>query len=156
MEPSQREEGLRRARQLLAQHLNERQLQEYERSGTITVVRRGPIKPMLLRLLVLVLLTVGVATAFVVGGSPATAIFMAVEILVFLPVLAPPFVIACSWRRTWRIDPETGPRLLWRRKWLEFCVRVDADLPRADQVLAYKNILEANEAYFLRRANGRF
>ena len=149
------EDAIRRADELLAEHLSEEQRQEYGRSGTITVVRRGPIKAMVVRLLLFVVSAVGVGTGFVLKGSPATAVLMAVEILVFLRVLAPPFIIACSWRRTWRIDPDTGPKLLWRRKWLEFCVRIAAELPRPDQILAYKNIIEANEGYFLRKANAR-
>jgi hypothetical protein len=150
------EEGIRRAGVLLAEHLNEEQRQEYERSGTITVVRRGPIKAMLVRLVLFVILAAGVGAGFALQGSPATTVFMAVEILVFLPVLAPPFVIASTWRRTWKIDPDTGPELLWRRKRVEFCVRIAAELPRPDQILAYKNIIEANEGYFLRKANLKF
>jgi hypothetical protein len=30
---------------------------------------------------------------------------------------------------------------------------VRADVPEADRVLAFKNVLEANERYFLRKAN---
>ncbi len=151
----QREEGDRRAGELLDAHLDEEQRREWLRTRSVTVVKRGPVRGLALRHGVLFFLAVAAATAFIALGHPEAAVLLVVVGLVFLPVLLPPALIAFSWRRKWKIDPDHGPRLLGRRGALEFCVRIEGDLPPADRVLAYKNILESNERHFLETANAR-
>jgi len=146
-----------RATALLLSHLTPAQAREYEETGSVSIVKTGRIGPLLRKHLFLAILAATVAAALAASGNRVAAGFTPLPaILALLPLFAPSFLIACSRSRTWRIDPVSGPRLLVRRRRVYFCVRIEQALPSADRILAYKNILEANEAYFLRRANGRF
>jgi hypothetical protein len=137
----------RRAARLLSAHLDAAQLDEYRRGGVVTVERRGPVASVLARNGALALLAAAAAASLPLALGPALVI------LVALPLLAPAFLIACWPRRVWRIDPERGPQLVGRRVRVDFCVRFDEPLPSADRILAFKNLLEAAEAHFLRTAN---
>jgi hypothetical protein len=146
-----------RAAALLREHLTAAQAREYDVTGTVSIVKRGRIAPIFWRRVLLALLAAAAAVALATSGDRVAVGFSPLAgILIVLPLLSPSFLVACSRRRTWRIDPVSGPRLLVRRKRVSFCVRIDDELPAADRLLAYKNILESNEAYFLKRANGRF
>lgn len=146
-----------RAAALLRGHLTAAQAREYEATGTVSIVKRGRIARIFWKHVGLSLAAATAAVALATSGHRVAVGFSPLAaMLAVLPFLSPSFLIACSRRRTWRIDPVSGPRLLIRRKRILFCVRIDDELPSADRVLAYKNILEANEAYFLQRANGRF
>jgi hypothetical protein len=131
----------------LLAHLDAAQRDDYQRGGVVTVERRGPVLGVLACNGTLSLLAAAAAASLPLVLDPALAI------LVLLPMLAPAFLIACWPRRVWLIDPEHGPQLLGRRVRVDFCVRFDEPLPSADRVLAWKNILETNEAHFLRTAN---
>jgi hypothetical protein len=156
------QEGLAqaRARALLLDHLTAEQRREYEATGSFAVVKRGAVwawcvwKHLLVQaaLLALVALTVSRAGG---GASGAAGVVLAVA-MVLVPRWWRGFRIAFSRQRTWRIDPVAAPCLEIRRRRVDFCVRIDAALPSADQMLAYKNLLELNEPYFLRKANARF
>lgn len=141
------DEAHRRAAELLASHLTDAQRREYEREGAVTIERRGPVATLVVRQVCAVALAAIAAAALPLARTPALLV------LVLLPVLTPSFAIACLPRRRWRIDPEQGPQLVWRRVRVGFCVSIDAELPAADRVLAYKNVLQGNEAHFLRKAN---
>jgi hypothetical protein len=157
MTSRQSADAARRSEALLAEHLTPEQRREYEATGTVTVVKHGPIRPILGRYALMVLIAALIAVACTLSGyRAAAALSRVLVVLTVLPFFAPTFLIACSRKRTWRIDPEMGPKLLVRRKRVDFCVRIDAALPSADRILAYKNIIEANEPYFLRKANARF
>ncbi len=146
-----------RAEALLLEHLTPAQAREYEETGNVSVVKTGRILSILRKHVLLSLLAAAVAVALAASGNRMAAGFTPLPaILAVLPFFSPAFVIACSGLRTWRIDPASGPRLLIRRRRMYFCVRIDRALPNADRILAYKNILESNEAYFLKTANGRF
>ena len=146
-----------RAEALLREHLTAAQRREYEATGTISIVRKGRISRIFWKHVILAVVAAVTALALGASGNRVAVGFSPLAAMVaVLPFLSPSFLIACSRLRTWRIDPVSGPRLLVRRKRIHFCVRIDDELPSADRVLAYKNILEANEAYFLQRANGRY
>jgi hypothetical protein len=146
-----------RAAALLLEHLTPAQAREYEETGSVSIVKTGLIGPVLRRHLLLAGLAATAAIALAASGDRVAVGFTPLPaILTLLPLFAPSFLIACSRSRTWRIDAMSGPRLLVGRRRMYFCVRIDQALPSADRILAYKNILEANEAYFLRKANGRF
>jgi len=146
-----------RAAALLREHLTASQAREYEAMGTVSVVKTGRIAAILRKHALLAGVAAAASLALAASGDRVAMGFSPLAaILAVLPFLSPSFLIACSKLRTWRIDPISGPRLLIRRKRIHFCVRIEDELPSADRVLAYKNILEANEAYFLQRANGRF
>lgn len=146
-----------RAAVLLRDHLTPRQAREYDATGTVSVVKTGRIAVIFWRHLLFAALAAAAAVAFAASGDRVAVGFCPLAaVLAVLPLLSPTFLIACARLRTWRIDPVSGPRLQLRRRRIHFCVRIDDELPGADRILAYKNILEANEAYFLRKANGRF
>jgi hypothetical protein len=152
-----REAAEARAAALLLQHLTPAQAREYEATGNVTLVKTGRIAPILLKHALLVLLAVAAAIGLATSGDPVVTGFSPLPaILALLPFFSSSFLIACSRVRTWRIDPVSGPRLVIGRRRIYFCVRIDGALPASDRILAYKNILEANETYFLRRANGRW
>jgi hypothetical protein len=145
--PREPDDAARRAERLLSAHLEPAQLDEYRRGGVVTIERRGPVPGVLARNGALSLLAAAAAASLPLTLDPALVI------LVLLPLLAPAFLVACWRRRVWRIDPERGPQLLGRHVRVDFCVRFDEPLPGADRILAFKNILEASEAHFLRTAN---
>jgi hypothetical protein len=146
-----------RAATLLLEHLTPAQAREYEETGNVSIVKTGRITSILRRHLLLALLAGAAAVALALSGNRVAAGFSPLPaMLALVPFFSPSFLIACSRLRTWRIDPISGPRLLIRRRRMYFCVRIDEALPSADRILAYKNILESNEAYFLKTANGRF
>jgi hypothetical protein len=145
-----------RAVALLLQHLTPAQAREYEATGNVSLVKTGRIGPILLKHALLVLLAAAVAVALAISSDPVLTGFSPLPaMLALLPFFSSSFLIACARVRTWRIDPVAGPRLFIGRRRISFCVRIEGSLPSGDRILAYKNILEANEAYFLRRANGR-
>jgi hypothetical protein len=143
-----------RAEALLLEHLTPQQRVEYEQRGAITVVKEGVIWKILLRHIFFLLLLV--LPAIRIGSARALAGVLVTVAVALFPIWFPGFVVACSRRRTWRIEPSASPKLEVRGKQIDFCVRIDDALPGADRVLAYKNILEANESHFLRKANARF
>ncbi len=154
MSPRQGSSAQERAEALLLEHLTSEQRREYAERGAITVVKEGVIWRTLLRhvffLFLLVLPAIRMGSARTLAGVLVTAA------VALFPVWFPGFLVACSRRRTWRIDSSASPKLLVHGKQIDFCVRIDDALPGADRVLAYKNILEANEPHFLRKANARF
>jgi hypothetical protein len=148
-----------RARALLLEHLTPEQRREYEATGSFAVRKRGGVwawcvwKNLLVQTALIPLVAL---TAFRVGGGAPAAIGVVLALsAALLPKWGRGLRVALSRRRTWRIDHAGSPSLEIRRKRIDFCVRLDATLPGADQMLAYKNILETNERYFLRKANAR-
>ena len=142
-----------RARALLLDHLTPAERREWEVEGRITVLKRGVVWPLLVRhLVVAAVLALGLA---VPGVRIFSALLLPMLTIGLLPIWLPGFVIACSRRRTWVLSPWASPELRTRRKRFSFCVRLVEELPGPDRVLAWKNLLEANEAYFLRTANVR-
>ncbi len=136
-----------RAEALLTRHLTEEQREEYARDGVVTVVTRGWLVGVVLRQAALAALAMTAAVLLPLALAPALVL------LVMLPILTPSFLIGCLRRRVWRIDPDRGPRLVMRRFQVEFCVGFLDMLPAADRILAFKNVLQANEGLFLRKAN---
>ncbi len=157
MEPSHGRPAAERSEALLLAHLSAEQRREYAASGTITVVKQGVIWRTVLSFgaVALILAALAVLGRIVRGLEGATALaavgFIA-AIALFL-VWIPPLAIACTGRRVWRLGTCQRPTLVIRSRRIEFCVRVQADLPAADRILACKNVLEGNERYFLRKAN---
>ncbi len=151
-----REEGSsRRAEVLLFEHLDPAQRSAYRSTKNVRVVKDGVIWNVVLRYAILALLPVA---GFAVPGSGAwAALSVLVVLLAFLSIQAPSLRIACCRHRVWEITGQDAPRLYLggRARPIRFCVQLDADLPPADRMLAYKNILEVNESYFLRKANAR-
>lgn len=143
-----------RAEALLLEHLTPEQRREYQEQGVITVVKEGIIWRILLRHLLILLLLI--LPAIRIGSARSLVGVMITIVVALFPIWFPGLVVACSRRRIWRLDPTTSPKLQVHGKLIDFCVRVDGPMPGADRVLAYKNILEANEPYFLRKANARF
>jgi len=148
-----------RARALLLGHLTPEQRRAYDATGCFSVAKRGSVwawciwKNLFVQGALLALVAI---TALRAGGGAPGAIGI---VLALSAGLFPKWVrglrVALSRRRTWRIDHAGAPWLDVRRRRVDFCVRLEAALPAADQMLAYKNILETNERYFLRKANAR-
>ncbi len=141
----------RRARDLLLAHLSPEQRVAYLAGEPIRVVKRGIVWSVVLRdALVLVPVLAGLA----LPGWRMAAILMTLTLLVgLLPLWGAAFMIACSRRREWRIGPWAAPELRVRGYRIGFCVRFDEELPAGDRVLAWKNVIEGSEPYFLRTAN---
>jgi hypothetical protein len=150
------DQAARKAEALLLEHLSPEQLRSYREKGSISVVRRGVLWPMVGKYAAVLLLP---ALGFWLPGSAAGAavalLMLLIFLLVFLSIGAPSLRIACSRRRTWEIGARESPKLELGGQEVRFCVRFDMDMPSADRMLAYKNILESDEPYFLRRANVR-
>lgn len=157
MDPSHGRRAGARSEALLLAHLNRGQRREYEASGTITIVKRGVIWRTVLSFVAIALVVAAVAlVGRIVPGLEAALALAAtafiVAIALFL-VWIPPLAIACTRRRVWRLGVGRRPALVIRSRRIEFCVRVEGDVPEADRLLACKNVLEGNERYFLRKAN---
>jgi hypothetical protein len=146
-----------RSRALLLSHLTEEQRGDLEVSGTFRIVKDGvqwrtvlsciPVPGLLVGLGVLGPSIPGLEVATMVAGVGIA--FLVASFLFWIPPLA----IACTRRRVWILGPGRRPALLCGARRIEFCVRVRGDVPDGDRVLAYKNVLDANERYFLRKAN---
>ncbi len=146
-----------RAEALLFAHLTDEQRREYQASRTITVVKEGIIWRTALGYAVVAL---GVVALALVGRRiPSLEALTVVAALVLVAAIAlflvwiPPLAVACTRRRVWIVGAGRRPVLVMGARRIQFCVRVDGDVPDADRVLAYKNVLEGNERYFLRKAN---
>jgi hypothetical protein len=146
-----------RSEALLLANLSDVQRREYLDRGTITVVKDGVIRGTLARygaaaFLIGVLAVVGRTAPHLEAAAVLAAIAFIVALSSFL-VWLPPLAIACTRRRVWILGADRRPTLVVHGRRIPFCVRVEADLPEADRVLAFKNAIEGNERYFLRRAN---
>jgi hypothetical protein len=149
--PSERSEAL------LLGHLSPDQRREYRAGGSFTIVKHGVIwRTVATYAAAAVALGVlAIAGRLVPGLSGATVVagiaFVA-AIASFL-VWIPPLAIACTTRRVWVVGWGRRPLLRVRGRTIVFCVRVRADVPEPDRLLAFKNAIEGAERYFLRRAN---
>jgi hypothetical protein len=146
-----------RSEALLLATLSDAQRREYLERGTITVVKRGLIRRTLARygataFLIVALAVVGRTVPHLEVAAVLAAIAFIVALSSFL-VWLPPLAIACTRRRVWILGVDRRPTLVVHGRRIPFCVRVQADVPEADRVLALKNAIEGNERYFLRRAN---
>jgi len=141
-----------RAEELLAAHLTASQRAEYAAMGRITVVKRGFVWSILLRQVALVL---PLAALLVTGGWRMAILLLALFVVTLAPFWLPRFAMASARRREWIISARTNPTLVARGRKVRFCVGFTEALPDADRVLAWKNLVEVSEAYFLRKANVR-
>lgn len=146
-----------RAEALLLAHLTAEQRSEYGRLGTVTVVKRGLVWR---TILTYAAFAVGVVALAVIGttvpGLELAAVVASVAVVTTIVTFLfwlPPLAIACTRRRVWRLSADRKPALVLGSRRIEFCVRVAEDVPRADRLLAFKNAIEGNERYFLRKAN---
>jgi hypothetical protein len=146
-----------RAEALLLAHLTAEQRLEYETRRTITIVREGVIWRTVLcyaaaALALALLAVVGRLVPALEGATIVAAVGFVAALGTFL-VWIPPLAIACTRRRVWVVGAGRRPTLTVGGRRIAFCVFVRSDVPEADRVLAFKNVLEANERYFLRKAN---
>jgi hypothetical protein len=146
-----------RAEALLLAHLTPEQRVEYQFHGTVTIVREGVLWGTVCWYAAAALAMVALGLAgWVVPALQAATVLAAVAfvsaIATFL-VWIPPLAIASARRRVWVLAARRRPTLTVGRRRILFCVFVKADVPDADRILALKNVLEANERYFLRKAN---
>jgi hypothetical protein len=155
--PARRGSGAERAEALLLAHLTPGQRDEYQTRRTITVVREGILwRTVAWYAAALVALTalalVGRIVPALEGATIVAAIGFVAALGTFL-VWIPPLAIAFTRRRVWVLGAGRRPTLAIGGRRIAFCVFVRADVPEADRVLAFKNVLEGNERYFLRKAN---
>jgi len=146
-----------RSEALLLAHLSADQQREYGASGTVTVVKEGVIWRAVLSFAAgaFVLATLAIAGRIVPGleGATALAALGFVTALGMFLVWIPPLAVACTRRRVWILARGRRPALVIGSRRIEFCVNVRGDVPDGDRILAFKNVLEADERYFLRKAN---
>jgi len=141
-----------RAEELLASHLTSSQRAEYAAIGRITVVKRGFVWSILLRQVAVLL---PLAALLATGGWRTAILLVALFVVTLAPFWLPRFAMASARRREWIISARTNPVLLARGRKIRFCVGFREALPDADRVLAWKNLVELSEGYFLRKANVR-
>lgn len=145
------DEAQARAERLLAAHLTSRQRAEYASTGRISIVKRGLVWGILLRQLLVVL---PFAPLLALPASRTVGLFLLAAVAIALaPFWISRFALASTRRRRWVISGRSAPVLLARGRATRFCVRFTEELPAADRVLAWKNLLELDEARFLRTAN---
>jgi len=146
-----------RSEALLLAHLSDAQRRQYLTHGTFTIVKQGVIRRTLARyaastVVIAALAVAGKTVPHLEAAVVAAAIGFIIAISSFL-VWLPPLAIACTRRRVWILGADRRPMLVVHGRRIPFCVRVQGDVPEADRVLAFKNAIEGNERYFLRRAN---
>jgi hypothetical protein len=150
-------EAEERSEALLVSHLTSAQEREYRASRTFTVVKEGVVWRTVLGycaipVVLTVLAVVGATVPRLEAATIAAGIGFVFVIASFL-LWIPPLMVACTRRRIWILGLGRKPALVFGSRRIAFCVRVEADVPEADRVLAFKNVLEGNERYFLRKAN---
>ena len=144
------EEARRRAEALLAAHLTPRQRAEWTATGRISVVRRGVLWGLVLpRAAVLVPIALLVAS----HAWRPVGLLLLVAVAVLAPFWFPRLALATARRRTWLVSGRAPPLLRVRGRLVRFCVRFTEELPEADRVVAWKNLVELGEARLLEVAN---
>ncbi len=142
-----------RAEQLLDAHLSPDQRSEWSAVGRITVVKHGFVWSIVLRELSKVL---PLLALLAVPGWRVVAFILFVAILVgSKPFWVPRFSLAMARRREWVVSPHASPVAIVRGREVRFCALFREQLPAADRVLAWKQLLEVSEAHFLKKANIR-
>jgi hypothetical protein len=142
-----------RAEELLAAHLTPAQRAEWAERARITIVKRGVIWSILLRDLAMALPLAGLLA---MAGWRLEAFLLAAVIAVALsPFWLRRFVVASARRREWVISARASPIVRVRGRTTRFCAVFRENLPAADRVLAWKQVLELSEGHFLRKANVR-
>lgn len=140
-----------RAEELLASHLTPHERAEYAATGRLLIVKRGLVWSILLRQLAVVL---PLAPLLAVPASRAAALVLLATIVIALaPFWVSRFALASTRRREWVISSRSPPVVRARGRSFRFCVRFTEELPAADRVLAWKNLIEVCEPRFLRTAN---
>ncbi len=140
-----------RAERLLAAHLTPSQRAELAATGHVSIVKRGLVWGILLRQLLVVLPFVPLIA---VPASRTAGLLLLLAVLVAVaPFWASRFLLASTRRRVWLVSGRSAPVLRNRAGEIRFCVRFTEEMPPADRVLAWKNLLELSETRFLRTAN---
>jgi hypothetical protein len=140
-----------RAERLLAAHLTPRQRAEYAATGQISIVKHGVVWGILLRQAAVM---VPVAPLLVVPmWRTLGLVLLAIVVVALAPFWVSRFSLAATRRRVWVISGRSAPVLRAGDRNVRFCVRFTEDLPAADRVLAWKNLLELSEPQFLKTAN---
>jgi len=157
VQPPRERDVEERSEALLLAHLSAEQRREYAASGRVTVVKEGLIWRAVLSFIAgaLVLAALALAGRIFPGFEGATALAalgFVTAIALFL-VWVPPLAVACTRRRVWVLQRGRRPAVVIGSRRIEFCVNVRGEVPEADRILACKNVLEADERYFLRKAN---
>ena len=145
------EEAELRAERLLAAHLTPAQRAQYDRTGRISIVKHGVVWRILLRQLASFLPLAPLLA--VAAWHPAGLVLVAGLVAALVPLCRGRLAVAGTRRREWVISGLAPPVLRTRGRSIRFCVRFTEPMPRADRVLAWKNLIELNEALFLRTAN---
>jgi hypothetical protein len=149
--PSERSEAL------LLEHLSPEQQGDYRATGSFTVVKLGVLWGTVLTYLgaalsLGALALLGRLVPRLSGATLIAGVAFVAAVASFL-VWIPPLAIACTRRRVWVLARGRRPLLRVRGRTIAFCVRVRADVPEPDRLLAFKNAIEGAERYFLRHAN---
>jgi hypothetical protein len=140
-----------RAERLLAAHLTPRQRAEYAGTGQLSIVKHGVVWGILLRQLAVLLPFVPLLA--VAMWRTLGLVLLAIVVVALAPFWVSRFALAATRRRVWVISGRSAPLLRSRGRDVRFCVRFTEDLPAADRVLAWKNLIEHCEPQFLKTAN---
>ncbi|HET7827096.1 MAG TPA: hypothetical protein VFK90_17300 [Anaeromyxobacter sp.] len=140
-----------RAERLLHAHLTAAQREEYTATGQISIVKYGVVWAILLRQLAVVLPIVPLLA--VPMWRTLGVVLLAIVVVALAPFWVSRFSLAITRRREWVISGRSAPVLRARGRAVRFCVRFTEDLPAADRVLAWKNLIELSEPTFLKTAN---